>query len=238
MAHYIAVVRGKTGKIVPGANVSVFETGTATLADLFSDEPLTTSIDNPTQADDCGRVDFYIASGEYDILIQRFDIEDTRFDDVSILEDAPTGFSPKYLTARLSATQTANLTAGNHVEFDTKSADSGHITLSTGTGQANGIFTIPAGVWVLSVGVLAEFNLATGVIGFRFEDDDAGTVIDHNFAVSVRPYDSADQVGSMSTISVILVNSVSVNAKVAIVASTAVTQLNPNQSGITIFGLS
>lgn len=150
MAHYQAVVRNKLGGIVPGANVSVFETGTSTLADLFSDEALTTSIENPTQADNCGKVDFYIASGEYDILVQRFDIEDVRFDDVSILENAPTGFSPKYLTAFLSADQTSNVATGNHIEFDSIQADSGHVTLSTGTGQANGIFTLPAGTWRLT----------------------------------------------------------------------------------------
>lgn len=146
-------------------------------------------------------------------------------------------WSPKYLTARLSANQTANLAANNHVEFDTKSADSGHITLSTGTGQANGIFTIPPGVWVIFAGVLVSFNAATGAMSLKWENDADDSVIDHNFAISARPYDSADQVSAMTSVAVILVNSVSTDVKLDIAASSNATAINRNQTGVTIFAL-
>lgn len=146
-------------------------------------------------------------------------------------------WSPKYLTARLSANQTANLAANNHVEFDTKSADSGHITLSTGTGQANGIFTIPPGVWVIFAGVLVSFNAATGAMSLTWENDADDSVIDHNFAISARPYDSADQVSAMTSVAVILVNSVSTDVKLDIAASSNATAINRNQTGVTIFAL-
>lgn len=202
MAHYLATVRGKTGKVVPGANVSVFETGTTTLADLFSDEPLTLPISNPAQADDCGRVDFYIASGEYDILIQRFDIEDTRFDDVSILENAPTGFSPKYMEARLAANQTANLARGDHVEFDTESQSSGHITLATGAGQANGIFTLPEGVHLITAFPAASFSSA-GALQLRWKNT-AGGNLSASTAL-VRPPSSTSNISGSSAATALVV---------------------------------
>ena len=42
----------------------------------------------------------------------------------------------------LSADQTANLTAGNHIEFDTAYGD---FAVSTGAGQADGLITLPGG---------------------------------------------------------------------------------------------
>jgi len=41
---------------------------------------------------------------------------------------------------RLSANQETNLSVGNHIEFDTR--DEGNITVSTGSGQDNGVFSL------------------------------------------------------------------------------------------------
>lgn len=235
-AHYQAVVRSKTGKIVPGANVSVFDQGTTTLADLFSDEAATVSIDNPLQADDDGKVDFYVVAGEYDILIQRFDIEDTRFDDVSILELAPSAFSPKYISANLSANQTSNLAAGDHVEFDTTIEDSGHITLATGTGQANGIFTVPAGVWNILVSpVRINFSGATGFAALRIKDG-AGNSLGAGSA-QMRPPSSSNNDGVSGETSALFVNSAEETIEVEIQGPTAVNNIN-SSTGISIVGLS
>lgn len=190
MAHYQAVVRSKNGNVVPGANVSVFEEGTSILADLFEDEALTIPVDNPVQSDACGKVGFYLVSGEYDILVQRFDIEDVRFDDVSILEESPTGFSPKYIVASLSAQQTTNIGAGDHVEFDQELESSGHITLSTGTGQENGVFTIPSGVWRIVMVPSATFSGATGEVFFRWFNVTSGVQLDTS-PVRLRHVDNA-----------------------------------------------
>ena len=45
-------------------------------------------------------------------------------------------------TARLSAAQLTNMAADNHIEFDIDDASSTIATVSTGVGQANGLFTI------------------------------------------------------------------------------------------------
>lgn len=53
------------------------------------------------------------------------------------------GASFKYGLYTLSADQTSNLAVGNHVEFDTCQGSLGGV--STGSGQAKGIITLPAG---------------------------------------------------------------------------------------------
>ena len=53
------------------------------------------------------------------------------------------GASFKYGLYTLSADQTSNLAAGNHVEFNTTSGSLGG--LATGSGQANGIITLTGG---------------------------------------------------------------------------------------------
>jgi L-lactate utilization protein LutC len=56
------------------------------------------------------------------------------------------GGTKEVMFAYLSITQGSNLTSGNHIEFDSISFQQGTgITLATGSGQANGIFTLPAG---------------------------------------------------------------------------------------------
>lgn len=77
-------------------------------------------------------------------------------------------WSPKYMTARLSADQSTNIDSGDHVEFNQAIADSGHITLSTGSGQENGIFTLPEGVYRLQAFVRATFSDSTATLVFRW----------------------------------------------------------------------
>lgn len=91
MAHLEATIRNKSGPILPGATVSVFEAGTQTLASLFSDDALSVPIENPTPADSEGVVDFYAVAGKYDLLIQRFDIKDRLIENLSIIEQGDTG---------------------------------------------------------------------------------------------------------------------------------------------------
>lgn len=78
-------------------------------------------------------------------------------------------WSPKYMTATLSVNQTT-VGLGSHVEFDMVGGDSGHILLSTGAGQAQGIFTVPAGVWQITLVVNANYSAATGIIGLDLLD--------------------------------------------------------------------
>ena len=75
-----------------------------------------------------------------------------------------------FCTASLSADQTTNLSATNHVEFDTLDEDGG-ITLQTGTGQANGIFELSSGKkYYLSAKLRPEFSGATGQLVVAWYD--------------------------------------------------------------------
>lgn len=86
MAHFESSIRNRFGEAVPEATVTITVAGTTDLADLFADEGLTEPIPNPTIADGKGIVDFYVANGVYDILIQRFDIEDRFVADIAMGE--------------------------------------------------------------------------------------------------------------------------------------------------------
>lgn len=145
-------------------------------------------------------------------------------------------WSPKYLSASLSANQ-AGAVADEHVEFDTKGADSGHITLSTGTGQANGIFTIPAGVWLLMAHVRVAFTSSSGVLQLQFRDDADDSAIDLGIRLFARPHTSAADTHSMSVVQAMLVNSVSADVKLDIFSETDLDQLSSTNTGITIFAL-
>jgi hypothetical protein len=50
-----------------------------------------------------------------------------------------------YLIAALSADQTTNIALGNHIEFDSASSRGTSITMSTGAGQLDGLFTLQPG---------------------------------------------------------------------------------------------
>jgi len=63
-----------------------------------------------------------------------------------LLVDATQSGTKEVMQASLSSTQLSNLAQTNHVEFNTILFQQGTgITLATGSGQANGIFTLPAG---------------------------------------------------------------------------------------------
>lgn len=146
-------------------------------------------------------------------------------------------WSPKYLTATLSANQTANLAANNHVEFDTKSADSGHIALSTGTGQANGLFTVPAGVWVVSSRVFAAFANSTAILALQLFDDVAGAAADHSKAIRLRPISQALDESIVSDQGWIVTTTSSTDLKLEITTSTDVTSINTVSTSISFHAI-
>ena len=75
-----------------------------------------------------------------------------------------------FCSASLAADQTTNITATDHVEFDTLDEDGG-ITLQTGAGQADGIFELSAGKkYYLSGALRPEFSGATGQLVVAWYD--------------------------------------------------------------------
>lgn len=78
-----------TGKVIPDAEVEVFEAGTVTNADLFSDKGGNTALTNPfnagpTDGQPEGFARFYVAPGRYDIKV-------TGGGDTITWEDVPVG---------------------------------------------------------------------------------------------------------------------------------------------------
>jgi len=70
----------------------------------------------------------------------------------------------KSIAARLDGDQTSNFAVGEHVEFALKDFDGG-LTLSTGSGQANGKITLEANkTYELKAGVRVVFNNANGAL--------------------------------------------------------------------------
>lgn len=62
-------VRDTQGVIIPGRSVTVYQTGTLTLASLFEDDD-STSIPNPFISSTDGTYEFNVAAGSYDIAVQ------------------------------------------------------------------------------------------------------------------------------------------------------------------------
>lgn len=76
----------------------------------------------------------------------------------------------KFLTVSLSADQTTNIAANNHVEFDTKDED-GEIVLQTGAGQADGLFELLGGrKYYLQASLRPEFSGVTGQLEVAWYD--------------------------------------------------------------------
>lgn len=85
MKHYNGVVIDNAGNAMAGALVSIYATGTSTLATLYSDEGVTTKT-NPVTADSYGRFNFYVADGDYDITASGSSITTYTLTDVSIVD--------------------------------------------------------------------------------------------------------------------------------------------------------
>lgn len=65
----IAVINTPAFAILPSATISVYRTGTTTLASLYANKAGTTVLGNPLSADAYGNFYFYAANGRYDITI-------------------------------------------------------------------------------------------------------------------------------------------------------------------------
>lgn len=140
----------------------------------------------------------------------------------------------RYISANLSANQTANLAAGDHVEFDTTIEDSGHITLGTGTGQTNGIFTLPPGTWMVIASPLrANFSDGTGVVSLRIHDGTTGL---GSGPAILRPPSSTSNDGVSVETTALIANTSPLSVELQIQAPTALNNIN-SVTGIHIFAL-
>lgn len=93
-----------------------------------------------------------------------------------------------YIRSTLSANQTARILAGNHIEFDQNAISSGDITRSGGAGQAQGIFTVPPGVWLLTLHarILGSSDTAGQAFIRIMQDLGGGSLIELSESVSAQ----------------------------------------------------
>ena len=150
----------------------------------------------------------------------------------NIASDAGTG-TGKFCSASLSPDQTANITATSHIEFDTLDEDGG-ITLATGAGQADGIFTLLAGKkYFLSGAVRPEFSGATGQLVMAWYD------ITNTAEIGKRAiYESqthASNNANQPKAEVTFTPTTNVTVEFRIIAVTALTALATEYSQVTIF---
>lgn len=147
-------------------------------------------------------------------------------------------WSPKYMTATLSANQTGNLGAGNQVEFDTALEDSGHITIGNDGLGNPGLFTLPEGLWIARVSsAVVSFTGATGQLNLRWIRNPGNITLGAGPAI-YRPPSSASDAASSGGTEVIVDNrgAGSIVLTLRILNSTAIDSIGSN-TGVTIFAL-
>lgn len=104
----------------------------------------------------------------------------------------------EYAVISLAATQSGNVNVNDHIEFDTLTLKGGlsssHITLSTGSDQADGTITLKgARRWLLFVDIGCAVN--EGVFDFQWRNGSGGAVTDET-GLAQRSYRAFDGVAS------------------------------------------
>lgn len=82
-----------------------------------------------------------------------------------------------WFIASINANQTTNLAVGNHIQFDFGFGQGGFITLATGSGQANGIFTLAAGYFYQLTCHVNCSSLTTGQATFLWQNHPENTTL-------------------------------------------------------------
>lgn len=94
------------------------------------------------------------------------------------VEELLKGVTPDWAMVALGADQTTNISVNNHIEFDLiEKAEGSGISLATGSGQADGLVTLPAGIrYRITLWSYAGIN--EGHLRLRLLDHDTGSIID------------------------------------------------------------
>ncbi len=104
-----------------------------------------------------------------------------------------------YALIRMGSTQSSDLGANDHIQFDsiTEQSANNDISVSTGAGQANGLVTLPAGkVFELSCEVGVIFGTAASSFRLQFRNN-TGAVLLGEF-VAIEPFTLAGDLHSSS----------------------------------------
>ena len=101
MAVQNGVARDDYGNVLAGASITVYLTGTSTLATLYEDSTLAVTTPNPVSADDIGEFVLYIAAGSYDLVIAKagFDTDTIAEVEIAGLESESVSHGELYISA-------------------------------------------------------------------------------------------------------------------------------------------
>jgi hypothetical protein len=138
-----------------------------------------------------------------------------------------------FLTASLSADQTTNIAATDHIEFDTKDEDGG-IVLQTGAGQADGIFELSSGKkYQLSAHLRPEFSGATGQLVIAWYDITNTAEIGSQAIYESQTHASHN--ANQPVAEAIITPATNITVEVRIIAVTALTALANEYSTANLF---
>jgi len=84
MAVQNGVARDDYGNVLAGASITVYLTGTSTLATLYEDSTLAVTTPNPVSADDLGEFVLYVTPGSYDLVIAKAGFDTDTIEEVEI----------------------------------------------------------------------------------------------------------------------------------------------------------
>lgn len=142
----------------------------------------------------------------------------------------------KFCSASLSANQTTNIGANDHVEFDTLDEDGG-IVLQTGSGQADGIFELLGGKkYYLEASVRPRFGGSNGAVTLAWYDITNSAEIGRRAAFEAGTSTSDD--ANSPTISTIVTPSTNITAELRIIQVTNFSQIDRLFSHANIFEIS
>jgi hypothetical protein len=189
----------------------------------------TTTLTNAGNIETINGLDFNIVDD--DIIILMFDTTDNKWQQVTTGKQGVLT-AGTFISASLSADQTANITATSHIEFDT--TDSGTIVLQTGVGQADGIFELKSGkTYVLNASLRPEFSGATGSLVVAWYD--ITNTAELGKRAIYEPVTQTSDDANQPSASYILTPASDITVELRIISVTALTALANEYSHVIMF---
>ena len=138
--------------------------------------------------------------------------------------DLISGINPEWAYVTLSGDQSTNLSADDHVEFDTIQ-EAGSIILATGSGQANGLITLEADqTYELKAVLAADFSGPSGNFRARWYDETGAAYKGQQCEIAALTH--TQDHSSIETAFAVFTPSVQSQVSVRIVESIAVAHLH------------
>lgn len=172
MSYHRGVARDTAGNSLNGASVTVLEPGTTTESSLFSEETLTTPLDNPITTGVDGVYEFYILPGYYDIQVAKSGFTTVTLENQTV--GVPFGSITSTVAGSAAVTGPADAldnTFGN-LEWGEDYASNAFSVTAADRLQYDGLSTVWANIQVTLV-----MRATTGANGLTFQVYTTGPVL-------------------------------------------------------------